>query len=374
MKSRSNNSESSATNLEAGALRASANGTTRFSKRFEQGFVPDFYRQTTFGLTVSSIGIGTYLGECDDRDDSAYATSVLRAIESGVNLIDTAINYRCQRSELAVGAAIQEALAGGHATRDSLVVCTKGGYVPLEREAPPTREAYQEYVHREFLDRGIFMAEELVAGGHCLAPRFLRYCIAKSRQNLGLRTIDLYYLHNPEQQLGAVGRQELTVRLRAAFAALEEAVGRGDIGAYGCATWNGLRVAPDAKGHLSLEELVALARDVAGAGHHFRAVQLPINLALPEAVRTPTQSLRGRLVTPLEAARELGLTVVASASLMQARLATGLPAAMRDLFPHCQTDAQCAIEFTRTLPGVATALVGTRDPRHVEENLGCVRA
>ena len=75
---------------------------------------------------------------------------------------------------------------------------------------------------------------------------------------------------------------------------------------------------PDAQGHLELEKLVGLATELAGDGHQFQVVQLPINLAMPEAVRVATQSLDGRPVTAVEAAAELGLTVVASASLMQA--------------------------------------------------------
>ena len=368
MRSRAPKQETPAA-LDATLLRATPAGTEGYERRFGGRFADDFYRRTSFGLAISSIGIGTYLGECTDDHDAAYTTSVLRALSGGINLVDTAINYRCQRSELAVGAAIQASIADGVIARESLVVCTKGGYVPLEHEPPETREAYQAYLQREFLDREIFRPEDLAAGGHCLTPRFLRYCIAKSRQNLGLRAIDLYYLHNPEQQLAAVAREVLRSRLRSAFATLEEAVGRGDIGVYGCATWNGLRVPPGTKGHLSLEELVAAARDVAGDAHHFRAVQLPINLAMPEAIRGLTQRLGDQLVTPLDAAADLGLTVIASGSLMQSRLASGLPDEMRDLFPKCRTDAQRAIAFTRSVSGVTSALVGMRSGQHVEENL-----
>ena len=168
---------------------------------------------------------------------------------------------------------------------------------------------------------------------------------------------------------------ELQTRLRAAFGVLEEAAARGEIGVYGCATWDDLRVPPGSAGHLSLEQLVGLAREVAGEDHHFRAVQLPINLAMPDAVRIPTQTLEagGRTVTAVEAAVELGLTVVASASLMQSRLTQGLPAALREAFPDASTDAQRAIEFTRTVPGITAALVGMKQSAHVAENLGGVR-
>ena len=350
---------------------ATADGTARYAKRFSGRFEARFYRDGPFGAVVSAIGAGTYLGESDDADDERYTSTLAQAIASGVNLLDTAINYRCQRSERAVGAAVQRALAAGDAEREALVVCTKGGYVPLEGTPPASREEYRAYLQREFFDTGIMTPDDVIAGGHSLAPSFLRHAIARSRQNLGVRTIDLYYLHNPEQQATAHTPPAVRQRIRAAFMVLEDAVSRNDIGAYGCATWNGFRVPPGNKAHLGLRELVDIAREVAGDRHHFRGVQLPINLGMAEALRTPTQPMgeRGTLVPALEAASALGLTVVASASLMQAQLTTGLPASVRELFPAQHTDAQCALAFARSLPGISSALVGMRSEAHLRENL-----
>jgi len=354
-------------------LRASDTGTAEFRRRFEARVLDDYFRVTTFGLHTSSIGIGTYLGEAGNRDDIAYESAVAAAVRRGINLIDTAINYRGQRSELTIGSAIQELIASGDAAREELIVCSKGGYIPLDGEPPATREEYLTYVKREFIDQEVIRPEDIVAGGHSLAPRFLRYCLAKSRQNLGLRTIDVYYVHNPEQQLAVVTRDELRRRLRAAFVLLEEAAARGEIGVYGCATWDSLRVAPNHKSHLALEDLVGIARELAGDAHHFRMAQLPINLAMPEAARDATQPLGGKLVTALDAAAALGLTIVASATLMQARLTADLPEGLRAAFPGCETDAQRAIEFVRSMPGVASALVGMRRLEHVDENLRCAQ-
>jgi predicted aldo/keto reductase-like oxidoreductase len=114
---------------------------------------------------------------------------------------------------------------------------------------------------------------------------------------------------------------------------------------------------------------MAVARDVGGTTHHFRAVQLPVSLAMPEAARLPTQPLGRKLVPLLEAADALGLGVVASAPLMQGRLTAGLPEAMREVFPACTSDAQRALRFTSSLPGVATVLAGMRSVEHVQENL-----
>ncbi len=292
---------------------------------------------------------------------------------SGINLIDTAINYRCQRSELAIGAALQRLFADHEATRDAVVVCTKGGYIPLDRTPPESREAYQAYVRREFHETEIVHPSEVVGGGHSIAPRFLRYCLAKSRQNLGLRTVDLYYLHNPEQQLVAVDREEFRRRLTAAFATLEEAADRDEIGGYGVATWDGLRAPAGDTGHLELAELVEIARAVGGDDHRFRAVQLPINLAMPEAIGLENQTVGGRAMSVVNAASELGVSVIASATLLQARLAAGLPATVAEHLPGHRTDAQRAIAFVRGAPGVSAALVGMRRPAHVDENLESLR-
>ena len=352
---------------------ATRDGTARYRARHVDDFARHFYRSGPGGLALSSIGIGTYLGDDTDADDLAYAESVRCAVASGINVVDTAINYRCQRSERAIGRALHGALLGGDTSRDEFVVCTKGGYVPLDDYPPATPEGYQGYLRREFYARGVMTPSDVVSGGHCLAPEFLRECLRRSRANLGLGGVDVYYVHNPEQQLATVPYGELLERLRAAFACLEECAERGEIGVYGCATWNGLRTEPGSRGHLALADLVRLAREIAGDAHHFRVVQLPINLAMPEAVRLPTQPLRGRTVPVLEAAAELGLSVVASATLMQSQLASNLPPPVRELFPALATDAQRAVAFVRSLPGVTTALVGMKRVEHIAENLGAGR-
>jgi aryl-alcohol dehydrogenase-like predicted oxidoreductase len=319
---------------------------------------------------ASSIGIGTYLGECDETDDARYARTIRHALRRGINVIDSAINYRCQRSERAVGAALREALAAGDVERDEVIVCTKGGYLPLDETPPASRADYKAYVQQEFLDPGIIAPGELVADGHCIAPAYLDHQIDRSRENLGVRSIDLYYLHNPEQQLDAVQPAEFQHRVRRAFEALERRVADGDIRSYGCATWQGFRIDPSSRGYLGLADLVMIAQSVAGDDHHFSTVQLPINLGMPEAMRSPTQCLPGgRWVSLLEAAAELGVSVVASASLLQSKLVSGLPQPIREAFPALTTDAARAIAFVRSLPGVTTALVGMKSTEHLDQNL-----
>ena len=348
--------------------RATAEGTSRYAARFAKSLAPDFYRPLAGLSHVSSLGLGTYLGDCDDAEDARYTATTVAALERGVNLIDTAINYRCQRSERAIGEAIRIVLERGSVRRDEFVVCTKGGYIPLDRTPPATKEGYRGFLQSEYFGPGIMTADQVVSGGHCLYPRYLADQIERSKRNLGLAFLDIYYIHNPEQQLDSLQRATFEQTMRAAFSELENQVKRGNIGCYGCATWNGFRIDPGARNHLSLEQLTSIARDVAGSSHHFKAIQLPINLAMPEAVRGQTQHLGASRTSVLEAAHILNVSVVGSATLMQSQLAQSLPDQVRQAFPGFSTDARRATAFAQSLP-ISSALVGMKSVSHLEQNL-----
>lgn len=354
--------------FQAGSRHASADGTLRLATRSGAG-LKEFRRPFPRDLTVSALGLGTYLGEPTEEDDAAYEGAIHSAIANGINLLDTAINYRCQRAERVIGRVLATMIAAGEVRRDELVVCTKGGYVAFDSTPPSSREDYDAWLERELFASNLVARGDLVRRGHCITPKFLAHQMKKSHANLGLDAIDLYYVHNPEEQLLAVDRETFMQRMRAAFVLLEERAAAGEIAGYGCATWTGFRVPPEHRQHLSLAALVALAREVGGTAHHFRAVQLPVSLGMTEAARLPTQFLGRQLVPLLEAADSLGVAVVASAPLMQGRLTDGLPPEMHELLPGCETDAQCALRFAASLPAVRTVLAGMRRQEHVRENI-----
>lgn len=343
---------------------ATAEGTARYGARLA-GRVAAGHFGALDGLAVSTLGIGTYLGREDAETDAAYQDALVRALTLGINVIDTAVNYRHQRSERAIRAALVAAFARGVARRDEVVVATKGGYVAFDGAVPKDPRAW---FTRTYLDTGIVDPGDMAGGIHCIAPRYLAHQVERSRANLGLETLDVYYVHNPESQLEAVARPDFLRRIRAAFEALEQAVRDGKLRRYGTATWNGYREEPGAPGHLSLEELVGAAREVGGADHHFRVLQVPYNLAMPEAFVRANQTVGGALVPLAEAARRLGVYVMASASILQGQLARGLPPMVAAVLPGLTTDAQRALQFVRSTPGIGTALVGMKSPAHVEEN------
>src|SRR6266511_5981991 len=104
---------------------ATPEGTTRYRERFKNNAAPRHFRQQ-HGLWLSSVGIGTYLGDADDETDACYTAAVTRAVELGANVIDTAANYRFQRSERAIGLSLRALTGGKGFSRDELIICTKG--------------------------------------------------------------------------------------------------------------------------------------------------------------------------------------------------------------------------------------------------------
>jgi aryl-alcohol dehydrogenase-like predicted oxidoreductase len=346
---------------------ATLDGTARYRERFRAVAAADHFRRQQ-ELWLSSIGVGTYLGEADDETDARYAAAVARAVELGANVIDTAANYRFQRSERAIGAALRELNARGFA-RDELVICTKGGYLPFDGRPP---RDVRRYAEETFVKPGIASFADIAGGSHCMTPRYLESQLSQSLANLNLSCIDVYYVHNPESQLAAIAPAEFWQRLRAAFDFLEQSVAAGKIRSYGVATWNGFRAEPDEGGYHSLERIAEIAKEAGGDDHHFRFIQLPFNLAMPEALFFQNQKLGDEFVSTLEAADKLGITAIASGSLLQGQVARGLPEAIRDPLGSLATDAQTGIQFVRSAPGITTALVGMSQRTHVEENLQLV--
>jgi aryl-alcohol dehydrogenase-like predicted oxidoreductase len=343
---------------------ATAAGTDRYRQRFT-GVIPFEHFRQSQGIWFSSIGIGTYLGDYDAVTDRQYHDAVIRAVESGCNVIDTAVNYRLQRSERSIGSAIKELAAKGFG-RDELVIATKGGFLPYD--AVPPKDV-RRYFEETFVTPGIATLSDVISGCHCMTPSYLLNQLDCSLRNLELESVDIYYVHNPETQLSAVPRAEFNDRLLSAFEALESAVSAGKIMMYGTATWNGYRNPLSAKDYLSLPEIVELAAKAGGKNHHFKVIQLPVNLGMTEALTHTNQQLAGKTLTALEAAQALGITVMCSASILQGQLSRNLPSLISDTFHGVETDSQRALQFVRSTPGVTTALVGMKQVSHVEENL-----
>ena len=348
---------------------ATPQGTKAYRDRFAGKLHEGHFRES-LGLLFSSIGIGSYLGEPDDATDRLYEESAGEALDGGINVLDTAANYRCQRSERSFGKVLAAKIAEGGLKREEIILCTKGGYFPFDGGYPKDPRAY---VQKSFLDTGLLKPEDIAQDCHAMAPAYLENQLDQSLANLGVGTIDIYYLHNPETQLAARPFLDFKKRLQEAFAWLEEKVKEGKIRWYGTATWSGYRSASTQKTFLPLQELQVLAREAGGTENHFRVLQLPFNFAMPEAWILPNQRLGPGEVSLLNAASRTGMTVIASASLLQAKLLTSLPEFLERHFQGLETPAQRCLQFARSVPGITTALVGMKSAAHVRENLETAR-
>src|SRR6185369_3353157 len=242
---------------------ATTEGTRRYYERFADRAANGHFRKQQ-DLVLSSIGIGTYLGNPDETTDKNYTDAVVRAVQLGANVIDSAANYRFQRSERSIGAALQT-LANEHGiAREELLICTKGGYLPFDG-APP-RDIHH-YIDETFIEPGIASFDDFVGGSHCMTPAYLQSQLDQSLKNLGIDTVDVYYIHNPESQLEYVTEAEFYHRLQSAFAQLEQNRSQGKLSYYGVATWNGFRASASSGQHHSLTKMVELARQTGGADH-----------------------------------------------------------------------------------------------------------
>ncbi len=319
------------------------------------------YRQFD-GLTLSNVGVGTYLGEPDATTDEMMTQAVIDSVRAGINVIDTAINYRAQKSERAVGAAISRMIQDGMVSRDQIFLCTKHGYVTNDADSPLD---FWAYIRENYVKRGIIQDNDISSGYHCMSIPFLRAQLEQSLQNLGVDCIDLMYLHNVvEGQHKDVSGKELRARLRDIIGWYEEQRRAGHIKYYGMATWDCFRVEAGDPQYLSIEEVLGMAREAAGINHGFRFVQLPYNMYLDEALRKPTQAINGDIVPFLEAARKMDLGVFTSVPFMQGRLLAP------NVLPQFGTGtaAMRALQFVRSTPGVLAPLAGHKSSAHVQEN------
>src|SRR4051794_39933929 len=147
---------------------ATTEGTAAYRQRFQDRIPGDHFRLSQ-ALWLSSIGIGTYLGNHDEAADDLYRGAIARSVELGCNVIDSVINYRFQRSERAIGAALNDLGKKGF-ERSGIVVATKGGYLPFDGTPPAD---IKSYFTDTFVKTGVASPSDLAAGCHCMTPAYL---------------------------------------------------------------------------------------------------------------------------------------------------------------------------------------------------------
>lgn len=349
---------------------ATSEGTKRFASKFSQ--YKDFY-QVYDGVLHSKLGLGTFINEPykEQNYEFSYKYCVTEAIKNGINVIDGASNYRYGQSEREIGEAIRELEAEGFTSREELIVTSKGGFIQLDFPFP---ENPYHWINDNIINAGLATKEDIVIDQHCMTPKYLEFSIERSLKNMQLESIDIYYLHNPEMELGDFTYEQILKKIEEAFEVFERYVKAGKIKYYGIATWNGLINSKGEFEYLSLQDLVDIAQKVGGDDNHFKFIQAPFNLAKTAMLTNKNQTLAdGNDYTLIEAAYKLGLQIQATSALLQMNLFkrpfTPEVGYILDSDMKLTSDIQLALQFNRSTLGVLTSFFSTRIPEHVVENL-----
>lgn len=343
---------------------ATGEGTARYRGRaVKSGLQPGHFRSFQ-SLSISSLGVGTHLGDANSLTDKLVEEAVHDSVASGaVNVIDTAINYRMQKAERSIGRALERLAGEGTVGRDELFIATKNGYLTSDGDLP---KDFWSYVQEEYVRPGKLKTDEISGEVHSMAPRFLLDQLRRSQKNLGLECIDLVYLHNAaESWLPEIGYRRFLERVADVFALYEKERAEGRLRYYGLASWNSFRVPRGDPQYASLDDLVEVAKNAAGDEHGFRFIQLPFNPAMSEALSAKNQRIADEPLTAFEAAQKLGLGVFTSAPLGEGKLLDHTKVPELD-----GSKALSLLQFARSAhPAVVAPLVGQKDPAHVRENV-----
>ena len=343
---------------------ATPEGTKKFADRQQVASQQNY--KNIHNLTLSNVGVGTYLGNPDTETDKLVEEAIKKSVLGGINVIDTAINYRAQKAERSMRNAISQLINNNDISREEVFVSTKNGYVTNDGDI---QEDLMQYVMREYGKTGIVNEGDISPGYHCMTLPYLNDQLERSLKNLGLECIDLMYLHNSVEGQTHLPRDQFLKNLKEVFDFYEKKRKDGKIRFYGMATWECFRTTPENPLFLELAEVMDLAIQAGGNEHGFRFIQLPFNLMLDQAYITKNHGVDGKTVSALEAAQKFNLGVFTSVPLMQGKLLT------TNIIPEFGNSSVSVrlLQFVRSTPGITAPLIGHKSESHVKENMDIMK-
>ena len=265
------------------ARRATAEGTARLRGALRPGAARATRRSGSTGLVCSRIGFGGYRVDDETPEHRAGAGAGARAAAA------TSSTPRRTTPTAAASASSARSLRGaGRATatlrREEVVVVSKIGYVQgenLRARAASARRDGQPFPEMVQVRRGRLALHP--------SRSSWRDQLARSLERLGLETLDVCLLHNPEYFLtdahershGTLEkrREEFyrAARARRSRSSRREVRGRPHPAAYGVSSNTVTSARGRPRGHVA-RRACSRRRASRRRGHHFRVLQLPLNL------------------------------------------------------------------------------------------------
>ncbi|WP_066175813.1 aldo/keto reductase [Bacillus marinisedimentorum] len=314
-------------------------------------------RQTPW-FQVPPIAMGTHLGDMTESDSALYRKSLSFGLMNGINMIDTALNYRGMKSERDIGAVLNMLLVdSGQLKREQIIISTKAGIIPGDIDA---KLVPKDYLEKILYKQNIISPADVNSVDHhrhVLAPDYFQFAIEQSRKHLNLETIDIYYLHNPEISMMTLGAESFYKKLQALFSFFEIQIEKKRIRFYGMAAWDAFLLHEGNPGYISLEKVVETARSVAGESHHFKFLQTPYNHFKQEAGNLANQKVKGKSYTLFQSAEQQGIFVTTSA-----------PFHLGKVFEDGVSSRKALSDIIQT-PGILSAMVGMKQDVHMKENI-----
>ena len=392
--------------------------TKQKTKLFSDNFTscsPDFYSLDHNNLTLSSIGVGMYKGDNSLAGDKSWEQSLIESIKSGINVFDTAIRYRNQRSEKILGKVLTNLISAKKLKREEVFICTKGGLIGI-----PVGYIEEEYIQDIVLGKWKIRRNEIYKNIHCLSLSFLKKQFAISLENLNLSTFDCYFLHNPELAIGIKNKKEFYILLKNIFTWLEDEREKGRLNYYGIASWNGFRRRKNSRLFLDIDKIIKIAERVGGVDHGLRYIEAPLSIGMPYLANCSSVSEKINLqnINFINYLNEKGINLFTSASTYEGKIESllkfidvypligkkdskeddiptniSLPISENSLIQMMEVIVSqsrikknikkklfmgvnnglslypAALNIVRSYPGVVCALCGMQEKRYLEENI-----
>ena len=289
---------------------------------------------TTVGFGAWAIGGGGWAFGWGPQDDADSLATMGRALELGINWIDTAAVYGLGHSEEVVGRLLRELPAG-----ERPLVFTKCGLVWDERNR---------------------MAE----ARRVLRPDSIRKECEASLRRLRIEQIDLYQFHWPDET-GTPVEDSWQAMVRLVEAGKVRAVGVSNFAVTLLERCEAIRHVHSLQPPFSLIRREAAEREIPWCAEHGTGV----------IVYSPMQS--GLLTDTFTDSRVAALAVDdwRRRSLQFQQPALGRNLALRDALEpiarrHGATVSAVAVAWTLAWPGVTGAIVGARTPSQVDGWIG----
>jgi len=308
-------------------------------------------------LHYSKVGIGTYLGDLSESVDDKIYNVIIKAIKNGINLIDTAPNYRCERSEMIIGKVVSDS------NRKDLIISTKVGFLPFKQQEP---ENYNKYFQDRFINSGIINTSDIYGDWQSFHPDYIEWQLNESLNRLNTDYIDIYYLHNPDELLDYISLDKFYSIISNAFEFLNKMILLGKIKYIGISTWNGFL---KNENKVDLNKIISIAKNTLDSDK-FKFIQVPYNLAMTDYLTKKNQidSKNNKNCSLIYLANSYNIDVMTSAPFYHGKLINiDLPEKIKNMFYNVKNNAELSLKFSLSNPGSNAVLTGVTNTSHLQE-------